>query len=530
MHKNIKTKSLEGRLSGPITDEIVKQFSTYCENGEIDGVLLRGGEFTLNKTDNKIIHLNSGLLTLQGHLGLPIERTHSLRPAPERWLGKMFPNGVDESKILYRLGQKFTDEAINTVVKIHKTKAKNAKIDSCKDAKQAVDEGIIEFSQYNVIQNAKEAIADAKLNREVGSRPKLYGDLTLTFAKWTDSQKVPGTEKEVTFRGLPGNEFEKRKNYFIYSKRAGYGKTTTVRQELVKRYSAHIINDLNNAVGVPKNLQWLVFDEYSRTKKLDLGMLKTLANGDASGAYLNRKSHGGSYIPPSDVQVIVLGNYSPYEIYAQWDKKTQRHIISEEVLSTIVDRFFIVRLDGDDTEERRKFMEPATWTKDEFQIELRELRNRCLKGKADTVETVEFITRAVQMYKGRTADGRSLPEFIEDCLCDGNDILLARMLYHDSLKRVKEPRLDTWRRKTAFGVPPSGEEIIKGLIAMRNEMGDQSTCDTRWLDAAIAFPKQYAKYVYERVLPERPEPQMTIEDLDTVCMTRGKKRRHSECL
>jgi hypothetical protein len=95
------------------------------------------------------------------------------------------------------------------------------------------------------------------------------------FAKWADNQKVAGNEKEVIFKGLPGDELVKRKHYFIYSKQTGYGKTTTVRRELVKKYSAHIINDIHNAVGVPKNLQWLVFNEYSRTKKLDLEMLKT---------------------------------------------------------------------------------------------------------------------------------------------------------------------------------------------------------------------------------------------------------------
>jgi hypothetical protein len=60
-------------------------------------------------------------------------------------------------------------------------------------------------------------------------------------------------------------------------------------------------------------------------------------------------------------------------------------------------------------------------------------------------------------------------------------------------------------------------------------MDDQSAYDTRWLDAAIAFPKEYARYVHERALPERPEPAMTKQDLATVCIPRGRKRRHSEC-
>jgi hypothetical protein len=307
---------------------------------------------------------------------------------------------------------------------------------------------------------------------------------------------------------------------------------------LVKKYSAHIINDIHNAVGVPKNLQWLVFDEYSRTKKLDLEMLKTLANGDASGAYLNRKSHGGSYIPPADVQVIILGNYSPYKIYAQWDKKTQRHIISEDVLSTIVDRFVIVRLDGDDTEERRHFMEPSTWTEEEFQTELRGLRDKCLKGKADRVETVEFIATAVQMYKARTTHGKSLQEFLEACLWDGNDIRLACLIYHDNLKRVKEPRLNEWRREAFFEsgndcknkLPVSPEEIHRGLMRLRGEIGEVCLYqDQYYLDAAITYPCEYAKYLNERVLIERPEPAMTKEDLATICIPRGRKRRHSEC-
>jgi hypothetical protein len=38
MDKTIKTRNLEGRLNGPITDQIVQKFGEYCEHGEIDGV------------------------------------------------------------------------------------------------------------------------------------------------------------------------------------------------------------------------------------------------------------------------------------------------------------------------------------------------------------------------------------------------------------------------------------------------------------------------------------------------------------
>jgi hypothetical protein len=243
-----------------------------------------------------------------------------------------------------------------------------------------------------------------------------------------------------------------------------------------------------------------VFDEYSRTKRLDLEMLKTLANGDASGAYLNRKSHGGSYIPPADVQVIILSNYSPYEIYAQWDKKTQRHIISEDILSTIVDRFVIVRLDGDDAEERRKFMEPSTWTEEEFQMELQCIRVACLKGDNDRVETAEFICAAIQLYIARTRYGKSIENFIKSSLWDGNDIRLTRLLYQDNLRRIKQPPLDRWRRETVFELPPSGEEITKGMIAMREQMDDQSVyCSVNVAIISIIMMSFFFKSVLPRI-------------------------------
>jgi hypothetical protein len=89
--------------------------------------------------DNKRIHLNSGLTKLESRLGLPVERTHSGTPARDRWLTKMFPNGVNEVQTLYQLEKRFMNDAINAMARIHVTKAKNAKIAACRDAKQAVD-------------------------------------------------------------------------------------------------------------------------------------------------------------------------------------------------------------------------------------------------------------------------------------------------------------------------------------------------------------------------------------------------------
>jgi hypothetical protein len=318
---------------------------------------------------------------------------------------------------------------------------------------------------------------------------------------------------------------------------SNWGKSYNM-DRLLEQYSGAYVPDYKNAVNIPPNVQFLVFDEYSATKAIPLEQLKSLASSNAQSGYLNRKSHGASYKPPKDVQIIVLSNYSPYEVYASWDKKFQRKVISDEILTTFDTRFHTIRLDGDNAEQRRKWMLPTSWTEEEFQLELRGLRDKCLKGKDDRVETVEFIATAVQMYKARTTHGKSLQEFVEACLWDGNDIRLARLVYHDNLKRVKEPRLDEWRREAFFEcgndrknkLPVSPEQIHRGLMRLRAEIGEirlyQDQC---YLDAAVAYPREYAKYLNERVLIERPEPRMTKEDVATVCMHRGRKRRHSEC-
>jgi hypothetical protein len=318
---------------------------------------------------------------------------------------------------------------------------------------------------------------------------------------------------------------------------SNWGKSYNM-DRLVEKYSAAYVPDYKNAVNIPPNVQFLVFDEYSATKAIPLEQLKSLASSNAQSGYLNRKSHGASYKPPKDVQIIVLSNYSPYEVYASWDKKFQRKVISDEVLTTFDTRFYTVRLDGDNAEQRRKWMLPTSWTEEEFQLELQRIRTACLKGDDDRAETAEFIGTAIKLYGARTVYGRSLQNFINSCLHNGNDIRLARLLYQDNLKRINNPKLDEWRREAFFErgndrknkLPISPEQIHRGLMRLRSEMGEVRLYQDQWyLDAAIAYPREYAKYLNERVLIERPEPHMTKEDLATVCMNRGRKRRHSEC-
>jgi hypothetical protein len=111
------------------------------------------------------------------------------------------------------------------------------------------------------------------------------------------------------------------------------------------------------------------------------------------------------------------------------------------------------------------------------------------------------------------------------------------MIFLKDLKQVNNTKLDEWRREAFFEcgndrknkLPVSSEEIHRGLMRLRGEIEVRLYQDQCYLDAAITYPREYAKYLNERVLIERPEPHMTEEDVATVCMKRGRKHHHSEC-
>jgi hypothetical protein len=384
------------------------------------------------------------------------------------------------------------------------------------------------------VDQTKEYLVQKEEHDTVATKPRLRGIHRLRFQRYAHRKPV-SEPVEGEIEGLPGDLLEKHKHYYINSMMSNWGKSYNM-DRLLEKFLAAYVPDYKNAFNIPPNVQFLVFDEYSATKAIPLEQLKSLASSNAQSGYLNRKSHGASYKPPKDVQIIILSNYSPYEVNASWDKKFQRKVISDEVLTTFDTRFHTVRLDN--AEQRRQWMSPTSWTEEVFQLELRGLRDKCLKGKDDRVETVEFIATAVQMYKARTTHGKSLQEFVEACLWDGNDILLARLVYHDNFKRVKELRLDEWRREAFFecgndrknNLPVSPEQIHRGLMRLRAEIGEFCLYQDQWyLDAAITYPREYPKYLNGRVLIERPEPHMTEEDVATICMKRGRKRHHSEC-
>jgi hypothetical protein len=78
--KAINTRSLEGKLNGTLCDDVIAKFAAYCDKYNVEGALLDSGYFSLNRMNGGKIQLMNGLVTLEKHLGLPVERTFAGYP------------------------------------------------------------------------------------------------------------------------------------------------------------------------------------------------------------------------------------------------------------------------------------------------------------------------------------------------------------------------------------------------------------------------------------------------------------------
>jgi hypothetical protein len=106
MGEVVATRNFEGKICRPITTDVISKFGGYCDKLRLEGALLASGEFSLHRPDDRKIRLENYSMTLQNRFGVLVERKYYGLPALDAWLKQMFPSGVDEDKILYRLGQK----------------------------------------------------------------------------------------------------------------------------------------------------------------------------------------------------------------------------------------------------------------------------------------------------------------------------------------------------------------------------------------------------------------------------------------
>ena len=408
----------------------------------IDSVLITVDAKLMLCSSRTKIFLNSGVSTLQKWLELrsPPKRVTAYFNLPSDFILKYFMNGYDESIIYYSFGDKFTEEFINFIVAdneekktspIHKNQERSRKI-LAKDIEELVEEGIVSVAEAPRIQNGKDFFEKRKRDRCVNK--DLDGAVTLTFQQYARDSADSVAKRhvktgafppvQVTIVGRPAAIEVKEKHYYIYSKLPSFGKSFTL-ERFAEQYNAHFVNDPSNWTNVPSRTQFLMFDEVDCDHgKLTLSNLKALTGGSTTGFTGNCKSFGDSFTPRKDVQLILLSNESPYDVYGTWNAALQRRVMSTYKMRQFDERFEVFRLDGSVDEDRIKALSPEAWNEDQFLTECRRIVDRMYGGLTnrqsldDCVMVMEMgVDNIVALCQNRTlgdkleADGRAFSVF-----------------------------------------------------------------------------------------------------------------------
>ena len=352
--KAVSAKSVHFKLHEDDTNEkILDTLKKLAEKKGFSHVLMtKNGDILLS--DEKRIQIKNGERTLQSWLGtehLPM-RIRGYDPLPDSFLQHYFAEGYNAEKVLYKIGQKFEEAVINKIVKEKVNRAANKRR----------NEKMLQSDACEQTEENKNLYKKLKSRQELN--PDLDKEYTITFQHRANGQPTSDYPPvTITIEAQPKAGY-KRKHYYIYSHRAGFGKTYEMCQ-FAKKYNAALITNTNNWVDVPTEAQFLIFEELGKSNKLDFEQLKSLTGGFGlmSG---NCKSYGSSFKPRQDVQVIIISSRSPYDIYGEWDKHLQRRIMSADSLSELEDRFHVIRLDGDILEDQMKYLEPTALTDAQF--------------------------------------------------------------------------------------------------------------------------------------------------------------------
>jgi len=383
----------------------------FAVSRRLDSVMITNDGKLLFCGNSRKLHLKSGVWTLQKSLGLsriPI-RLDCYDPLPDNFILNYFGDGYDEAKIYHTFGEKFTRVRINFLVQHYAEREYNRMMNRhilSSDTVKLVEDGTISVLKVSRVEQGKKLLQ--RNMREICHNPDLEGPITLFFEKWVTDPTVKRPVKmvggfppvEVTLVGRPGQTKIKLKHYAIYSKLPGFGKTYQLTR-LSEQYNIHFVNDPKNWTTVPSSAQFLVFDEVGYFhNRLDFENLKALTGGTTSAFTGNCKMYGDSFTPRDDVQVVMLSNRSPYDIYGRWDATLRRRIMTREEMEQFHERFEVFRLDGSVEEDRVRGSTPDSWSENQFVGECKSIVEKMFASLTDRLPaevSVSAMITAVDM-------------------------------------------------------------------------------------------------------------------------------------
>jgi hypothetical protein len=164
----------------------------------------------------------------------------------------------------------------------------------------------------------------------------------------------------VTHELTAGPLFDKKKHYYFYSKRGGYGKTTFM-ERLINYASSCLVTDPKSMSGISNSAQFVFVDDYDFRKRFDMPTLKGLTCGVARGFGDKLRE---------DIQFIFLSNSHLFDSMGESADKKKDPVrrVSAKDANLLKQRFHIYRLDeeeeGDEEEDAR--VHTAEDPEDEF--------------------------------------------------------------------------------------------------------------------------------------------------------------------
>ena len=451
-NQRISRKHILCKLEGVQPD--VNSIKMFIEKTQANEILLNNqGYFYMSRYGTRF-NFKYGVYSIAKQLNLPddsITVVTKYKTLPEEFIIDTMKGEFDESEWVFRHGKYADNEAMETLADVLVDNIKNKKrteIIKNHNIQQLEVMGMINEHNRAKVVAMKEAQETEET--EDDCKPDLDGEFTWKFEHYEadpnrgqdrPSGKYP--PKEVTVFGIPGVINRKKKGWWMQSSVSGMGKTYFLRV-FAEKFNAQIMLSGTNVTCLRKNVQFILFDETANLP--DFEKFKTMTSG-CCGTSFNRKMAGADFKPREDVQFIICANISPFEFYGKFDNKLQRRMMSADAYSQLEQRLYYVKLDGDGDEERRKFMDPETWSVKDLRVEIKKCELPHTKDGFTTSNDVDqeiFVKDTVPLIKRwwRRADMNIVKELIPERFHACADRMYTNQLHRKYSKDVTAVKSD----------------------------------------------------------------------------------------
>ena len=438
----LQTHTLLLEMSDIPPEDVLDKFNVHYD--AIESCVTRSNTFVV--TFPRRINFCNGINTITKKLRISkddIKMISGYDNLPYGFLIPYMSGDFNEEDFKYRYGKMKDDYYMKTISKMKLDCLKNKfRMDTIKshNISQLEDLGLVNEHNRSKIIQMKEAIEKEAFETKLN--PDLDGPFEWIFTHYdvkTDEDRgeirQPSGRFEsvkVRLRGYPNNVDAKKKCWWIHSDVGGFGKSYFLRK-FAEKFNAQMMTTSTNVINIPKNTQWLLFDEAVNIPPFK--EFKKLTSGSCTLSF-NRKTFGANFEPRADVQVIVCANVSPYEFFGKFDNKLQKKIMSSKDLTQIDQRINYVKLDGDPNLTRRKFMYVTDWNEEEFKAEIELKRKQMMKGENKLVETGNFLKKLVVMYRMREGETGVSLDGLKKYVNDPNDWNVAQTMYTPELTLI----------------------------------------------------------------------------------------------